>query len=101
MEEDSVIVRIAAKADVRYIYQIMEAMKISAQQRGAGISPPLQKSRRKMYEGKAVVAVTHETGEWVGFAYLEAWSQNAFVSNGGLIVNPGFRGKGEPPGSRK
>ena len=94
MEEDSVIVRIAVKADVKYIYQILEAMKTSAQQRGAGISHrPVQYICRKIYEGKAVVAVTHD-GKWVGFSYLEAWSQNTFVSNGGLIVNPGFRGKG-------
>jgi GNAT superfamily N-acetyltransferase len=69
-------------------------MKTSALQRGAGISHrPVQYLCRKIYEGKAVVAVT-DSGEWVGFSHLEAWSQNDFVSNGGLIVDPGHRGKG-------
>jgi GNAT superfamily N-acetyltransferase len=94
MECESVIIRIAVRADVKYIYQILEAMKSSAHQRGAGISHrPVQYLCRKIYEGKAVVAVT-DGGQWVGFSYLEAWSQNAFVSNGGLIVDPGHRGKG-------
>jgi hypothetical protein len=94
MEEDSVVVRVAVKADVKYIYQILDAMKTSARQRGIGIScRPVQYLCRKIYEGKAVVAITNE-GEWVGFSYLETWSQNAFVSNSGLIIDSNHRGKG-------
>ena len=94
MEEDSFIVRIAGKSDVKYIYQILEAVRASALKRGTGISSrPVQYMCRKIYEGKAVIALTQKE-EWVGFCYLEAWSQDAFVSNSGMIVDPKFRGQG-------
>ena len=94
MEEDSIITRIAVPADVRYVYQILDTMEAGAKERGTGIARrPVQYLCRKIYEGKAVIAVTKDS-EWVGFSYLESWSNNAFVSNSGLIVHPAFRGKG-------
>jgi hypothetical protein len=47
----------------------------------------------KMQEGKAVIAVT-DTGEWVGFCYIESWQHEKFVANSGLIVAPAFRKSG-------
>jgi hypothetical protein len=94
MEEDSIITRIAIPADVKYVYQILDAMGSGAKERGTGIARrPVQYLCRKIYEGKAVIAVTQDS-EWVGFSYLEAWSNNAFVSNSGLIVQPKFRRAG-------
>ena len=94
MEEDSIITRIAVPADVKYVYQILDTMEAGAKERGTGIARrPVQYLCRKIYEGKAVITVTKDS-EWVGFSYLESWSNNSFVSNSGLIVHPAFRGKG-------
>jgi hypothetical protein len=101
MEEDSVIIRIAVPSDVKYVYQILETMEASAKERGTGIQRrPVQYLCRKIYEGKAVIAVTKDS-EWVGFSYLESWSNDAFVSNSGLIVYPKFRGAGIASGIKK
>jgi hypothetical protein len=95
MEEDpEFIYRIAVPADVKYVYPILEEMQRSALERGTGIARRAPQSLcRKMYEGKAVIVLTH-SGEWVGFSYIESWSDGAFVSNSGLIVNPVYRGLG-------
>ncbi len=69
-------------------------MASSAMKRGTGIarrSPDYV--RKKMEEGKAVIAVTPE-GQWVGFCYIEAWGHEKYVANSGLIVSPDFRGQG-------
>lgn len=47
----------------------------------------------KMNEGKAVIAVTHD-GQWVGFCYVEAWGDEQYVANSGLIVAPAYRKTG-------
>jgi GNAT superfamily N-acetyltransferase len=94
MEEDSIITRIAIPADVKYVYQILDAMEKGAKERGTGIARrPVQYLCRKIYEGKAVISVTYDS-DWVGFSYLESWSNDAFVSNSGLIVHPKFRRAG-------
>jgi GNAT superfamily N-acetyltransferase len=94
MEEDSIVTRIAIPADVKYVYQILDTMEAGAKERGTGIARrPVQYLCRKIYEGKAVIAFTKDL-EWVGFSYLESWSNEAFVSNSGLIVHPEFRGAG-------
>jgi hypothetical protein len=38
MEEDSIITRIAAPSDVKYVYQILDAMEAGAKERGTGIA---------------------------------------------------------------
>lgn len=47
----------------------------------------------KMKEGKAVIAHTPD-GTWVGFCYIEAWGDEQYVANSGLIVAPAFRKSG-------
>jgi hypothetical protein len=105
MEEDSgIIIRLAEPADVKYVYAILEEMERSASVRGTGISKRTPQSLcRKIYEGKAIIAVQVKAlqgediqgeQEWVGFSYIESWSDGAFVSNSGLIVNPVFRQSG-------
>ena len=95
MEEDAeTIIRIAVPADVKYVYPIVEEMERSAKARGTGIAKRSPQSLcRKIYEGKAVIALT-PAGDWVGFSYIAVWSDGAFVSNSGLIVNPAYRGSG-------
>ena len=101
MEEDSIITRITIPSDVKYVYQILDAMEEGAKERGTGIAKrPVQYLCRKIYEGKAVISFTKDS-EWVGFSYLESWSDNAFVSNSGLIVHPKFRGAGIASGIKK
>ena len=69
-------------------------MAESAKARGTGIakrSPDY--IQVKMDEGKAVIAITAE-GDWVGFCYIEAWEDEKYVANSGLIVAPSFRKSG-------
>ena len=85
-------------------------MERSAKVRGTGIARRTPQSIcKKIYEGKAVIALATGsevraeqsndgkktlTEDWVGFSYIEAWSDGQFVSNSGLIVNPAYRNKG-------
>jgi GNAT superfamily N-acetyltransferase len=88
------IIRVAIPEDKKYALFITDEMASSALARGTGIarrSP--EYVQQKMDEGKAVIALT-ETGEWVGFCYIEAWGHDQFVANSGLIVSPAFRGHG-------
>src|SRR6202012_852943 len=92
--EGAITTRIAVAADVKYVYPILEEMERSARARGTGIARRTPQSIcRKIYEGKAVIAVSPD-GEWMGFSYIEVWGDGKFVSNSGLIVNPAFRGAG-------
>src|ERR1700744_3441966 len=97
MEEDSdgpVQVRIALPKDIKYVYPILEEMERSAKVRGTGIARRTPQSLcQKIYDGHAVIAVT-PAGDWAGFSYIAVWSDGAFVSNSGLIVNPVYRGGG-------
>lgn len=87
-------IRIAVPADVKYVYPILEEMERSSRARGTGIGRRTPQSIcKKIYEGKAVIAVA-ASGEWAGFSYIESWSDGAFVSNSGLIVNPAYRNAG-------
>src|SRR5476651_2065358 len=94
MEEERIIVRSAIPADVIFADQIISEMESSAIARGSGISKRSAASViEKIDNGKAIVAVT-ENGEWVGFSYIEAWDNEQFVSNSGLIVSPKHRSNG-------
>lgn len=91
---NNIIVRDATAADAHYAETITNEMAESAKARGTGIakrSPDYVKL--KMEEGKAVIAVT-DSGEWVGFCYIESWQDKKFVANSGLIVSPSFRKSG-------
>lgn len=94
MEHLDIIIRTATFADVDYATIITNEMEASAKARGTGIakrSPDY--IALKMEEGKAVIAVT-QNGDWVGFCYIEAWGDEKYVANSGLIVAPAFRKTG-------
>lgn len=96
MEPDSyeVIIRVANVDDAKFALDIINEMESSAQIRGTGISERTPEYiQQKMEKGNAVIALS-ATGEWVGFSYIEVWSNGEFVSNSGLIVNPMWREKG-------
>ncbi|MBS1661704.1 MAG: GNAT family N-acetyltransferase [Bacteroidetes bacterium] len=87
-------VRVAEARDIKYVYPILEEMERSAKARGTGIARRTPQSLcQKIYDGKAVIAFAPD-GDWVGFSYIETWSNGEFVSNSGLIVNPAYRNKG-------
>ncbi len=91
---EDIIVRLAAGEDIKFAETITREMEVSAIIRGSGISKRSPVSiRRKIEEGKAVIAVT-KTNDWVGFSYVEVWANGEFVSNSGLIVAPAYRGAG-------
>ncbi len=84
----------ATPDDVGYAETITTEMEESAKARGTGIAKRSPEYiRKKMEEGKAVIAVTKD-GEWVGFCYIEAWQHEEYVANSGLIVAPKFRKTG-------
>jgi hypothetical protein len=92
--DQNIIVRDANPDDKKYAEIITTEMAESAKARGTGIakrSPEYICS--KMDEGKAVIAVTPD-GTWVGFCYIEAWEDEKYVANSGLIVSPAFRKTG-------
>jgi hypothetical protein len=94
LEDQKIIIRVANSADKVCSKIITDEMEASAAARGTGIakrSP--QYIEQKIDEGKAVIALT-ETGDWVGFCYIETWSHGEYVANSGLIVAPAFRKSG-------
>lgn len=89
-----IFVRVATINDIKYAEEICRETESSAIARGSGIAKRSAESvAQKMRDGKAVVAVTG-SGQWVGFAYFQAWENDKYVSNSGLIVAPSFRNSG-------
>ncbi len=91
MENSNIIIRAAVPSDAHYATNITDEMESSAKARGTGIAKRSPEYiEQKINEGKAVIALTN-TGEWVGFCYIETWQHGKFVANSGLIVNPSYR----------
>jgi hypothetical protein len=90
IENFDVVIGSADHAD--HAAAIVQEMAESAKARGTGIakrSPEYVAG--KLREGKAVVAIHRESGEWAGFTYIETWGHGRYVANSGLIINPKFR----------
>ena len=93
MDNQNIIIRVAAPADKVFAETITQEMEESAKARGTGIAKRTPEYiAQKIDEGKAVVAVTDD-GTWVGFCYIETW-EGEYVANSGLIVAPNFRKSG-------
>jgi len=88
------LVQTANENHFHFADTICAEMEESAKKRGTGIAKrsPVY-IMEKMVEGKAIIATT-DTGEWVGFCYIETWEHGKFVANSGLIVHPDFRQSG-------
>ncbi len=94
MENLELVIRVVTGQDRNYAEIITTEMEQSAKARGTGIAKRSPEYiANKMEEGKAVIALT-QSGEWVGFCYIETWSHGAFVANSGLIVSPAYRKSG-------
>lgn len=69
---------------------ISAMIEAAAKARGTGISKrPPEYIRRKMEEGKAIVATSND--EIAGFCYIETWGHEKYIANSGLIVNEKYR----------
>lgn len=89
------IVRIATSDDFKHAHLITDEMASSAEKRGTGIARRTPEYvKKKMEEGKAIIAVNPDNDGWVGFCYIEAWEHEKYVANSGLIVSPDYRGLG-------
>lgn len=73
---------------------IIEEIAYSASIRGTGIAKrSVEYLSKKIIDGNGIIALS-KTNEWAGFCYIETWSNEKFVVNSGLIVNPKFRNLG-------
>jgi hypothetical protein len=93
IESKEIEIVVASAKHVKYVDVVLDTITRAAKVRGTGIakrSPEYVK--QKMIEGKAVLALYHDT--FAGFSYIESWSNKQFVANSGLIVAPEFRGLG-------
>lgn len=91
---NKIIVRVANADDLKYVQTIVCEINLSSKDPSTSIlirSPDL--IALKIKQGNAVIAHTI-SGTWVGFSYIQSWSNDAFVSNCGLVVASAFRQKG-------
>ncbi len=87
-------VLVAAEEHKVFAEDICFMIEDSAKKRGTGIAKrDPEYIRKKMEEGKAIVAISSE-GEIAGFCYIEVWEGKNYVANSGLIVNEKFRNAG-------
>lgn len=95
MDNQEIIIRVATRDDKKYSTIITDEMEASAKARGTGIAKRSPEYiEMKIDEGKAVIALTKKSGDWVGFCYIETWSHGEYVANSGLIVSPDYRKSG-------
>ncbi|MFP4339514.1 MAG: GNAT family N-acetyltransferase [Cyclobacteriaceae bacterium] len=86
-------VQVATEAHVHHAETISVMIEDAARKRGTGISKrPPEYIRRKMEEGKAIIALAGDTV--AGFCYIETWGHNKYIANSGLIVSEDFRKHG-------
>lgn len=84
----------ASEEHFQYAEDVCKLIEESAKIRGTGIAKrEPEYIRRKMQEGKAVIALVND--KLGGFCYIESWGKDKnFVANSGLIVSPEFRSLG-------
>jgi len=91
----SYVVKTASAQDYKYAQQISDGMALSAQKRGVAVAQrPKELIKEKMKKGLAVIAINNDSGEWMGFCYLEVWQHEKMVANSGLIITETYRGLG-------
>lgn len=86
-------VTIADDSHQKYAEEICQLMEEAAHKRGTGIAKREPGYiRAKMRDGKAIIALDGD--KFIGFSYVESWSNKEYVANSGLIVHPDYRGQG-------
>lgn len=75
-----------------YAEEICDLMEEAAKQRGTGIAKRAPEYiEAKMKQGKAVIAIDQDNGQFAGFCYIENWDHDKYIANSGLIVHPHYR----------
>ncbi len=83
---------VADEQHFSYAEEICDLMEEAAKQRGTGIAKRAPEYvETKMEEGKAVIAIDQENGQFAGFCYIENWDHDRYIANSGLIVHPHYR----------
>lgn len=73
-----------------YAKTICELIETSAKERGTGIARrEVDYIENKILKGDAILAL--DEGKFVGFCYIEIWTNQKYVANSGLIVHPDYR----------
>ncbi len=89
------IVKIASVRDYKFSAGIVQAINDSAKERGVELPPRSEEFiKEKIKNGLAVIAVSPDHKEWLGFSYIEVWRHQKYVANSGLIVKEKYRGIG-------
>ena len=84
---------IADKSHLIFVDQICSMIEKAAHVRGTGIAKRSPEYlERKIIDGKAIIAIAKK--QLVGFCYIETWGHGLYAANSGLIVHPGYQGKG-------
>lgn len=85
----------ATASDKVFLSDIAFAMNLSAQKRGTGIGQrSISFLQTKVENQLAVIAIDKLTQQWMGFCYLEPWTNLSFIAVSGLIVAPQYRNMG-------
>lgn len=93
MNKEDITVMVADPSHEKYVDTILDTIEKAAKVRGTGIAKRTHEYvATKMKEAKAVIALYGD--EFVGFSYIETWSNKQYVTTSGLIVDPKFRGLG-------
>ncbi|MDR2963477.1 MAG: GNAT family N-acetyltransferase [Bacteroidales bacterium] len=93
-EEFEVVFPAAADLD-KWATKISELIAEAAQEKNSGLAQRTPEHiRKKINEGKAVVALRKKDKTLAGFCYIDTWQNDTFIVNSGLIVHPDCRGKG-------
>jgi len=85
-------IHIANSQHLSYAGEICEVMRKAAKKRGTGIAKRKPEYiKKKMNEGKAVIAIDNDGQHFAGFSYIESWENKQYIANSGLIVHPHYR----------
>lgn len=86
-------ITVATPAHEKHAETISTMIQEAAVARGTGIAKrPPEYIRRKMQEGKAIIALQED--QVAGFCYIETWGHRQFIANSGLIVHSDYRKHG-------
>lgn len=83
----------ASAQHLPYADDVVRALEEASRTKGTGLAKRSPEYiRRKIQEGKAVIALYKEA--FAGFCYIESWEHERYVATSGLIVLPQYRSHG-------
>lgn len=87
-------IRIATSSDAVFVPSIIKEIAFWAKFRSTGVTNRTEDYLLDKIEKGVVLMAFDESGDWVGFSYLETWKHGRYVANSGLIVRPQYRNIG-------